>query len=48
MSKTEKEYLQNIINAYPEDIEAQIRGVRDTFNVPRGQAIAILESFQTG
>ena len=48
MSKTEIECLQNIVNEYPEDIEAQIRLVRYTFNVPRGQAIAILESFETG
>ncbi len=44
MAKDEKEALRNIINEYPDDIEAQIRLVKQSFNLPRGHAIAILEN----
>ena len=44
MAKDEKEALRNIINEYPDDIEAQIRLVEQSFNLPRGHAIAILEN----
>jgi len=36
MAKDEKEALRNIINEYPDDIEAQIRLVEQSFNLPRG------------
>jgi len=45
MSQFEKKYIANIIKKYPDDIESQIRGVRYSFNVPRGHAIAILANF---
>ncbi len=45
MSQLDKKYITNIIREYPDDIEAQIRCVRYSFNLPRGHAIAILENF---
>ena len=45
MSQFDKKCIANITKEYPDYIEAQIRGVRYSFNVPRGQAIAILENF---
>ncbi len=48
MAKDEKESLRNIINEYPDDFDAQIKCVRQSFNVPRVHAIAILENFSEG
>ena len=44
MSQFDKKYIAYIMKEYPDDIEAQIRWVRYSFNVPRGHAIAILEN----
>ncbi len=45
MSQFDKKRIANIINEHPDDIEGQIRLMRDSFDIPRGHAIAILENF---
>jgi len=42
MSQFDKKRIANIINENPDDIEGQIRLMRDSFDIPRSHAIAIL------
>ncbi len=45
MSQFDKKLIANIINKHTDDIEVQIRLMRDSFDIPRCHAIAILENF---
>ena len=45
MSQFDKKLIANIIKENPDDIEGQIRLMRDSFDIPRVHAIAILENF---
>ncbi len=45
MARTDKEILDKIIKEYSDNIEAQISWVRYSFNIPRGEALAILENY---
>lgn len=45
MSQFDKKLIANIIDENPDDIEGQIRLMKDSFDIPRSHAIAILENF---